>query len=142
MLLDVVLRPHSYPQFPPAASITSWDDQGGISCTSRSSSRDLVPGWEDSTMYRGIQHALLLTGGLFFVSGVSRAQTYLDLPRASQQAKVMQRIGLAEITINYSRPLVNGRKIWGGLEPDGNVWPAGAKQKTTLDVVPPPSGGG
>ena len=88
-------------------------------------------------MYTRMQHALLLTGGLFFVSGVSRAQGYLDLPRASQQAKVMQRIGLTEITINYSRPLVNGRKIWGGLEPYGSVWRAGANENTTIDFSAP-----
>src|SRR5258708_36334980 len=85
--------------------------------------------------------ALLLTGGLFLGSGVSRAQGYLDLPRASQQAKVMQRIGLTEITINYSRPLVNGRKIWGGLEPYGSVWRGGGYENTTIDPFYPRRGG-
>jgi tetratricopeptide (TPR) repeat protein len=87
-------------------------------------------------MYTKVQHALLLTGGLVFVSTVSRAQR-LDLPRPSQQAKVMQRIGITEITINYSRPLVKGRKIWGGLEPYGKVWRAGANENTTIEFSDP-----
>jgi tetratricopeptide (TPR) repeat protein len=68
---------------------------------------------------------------------VSRAQTYLDLPRVSQHAKVMQRIGNTEITIDYSRPLVNGRKIWGGLEAYGKVWRAGANENTTIEFSDP-----
>ncbi len=88
-------------------------------------------------MQRKMQHALFFIGGLVFVCSVSRAQGSLDLPRASQQGKVMQRIGLTEITINYSRPLVNGRKIWGGLEPYGNVWRAGANENTTIDFSDP-----
>ena len=31
----------------------------------------------------------------------------------------MQRIGITDITIVYHRPLVDGRKVWGGLVPYG-----------------------
>ena len=58
--------------------------------------------------------------------------TLLDLPRQSQHAIVMQRIGVTDITINYHRPLVNGRKIFGGLVPYGDVWRAGANENTTI----------
>lgn len=44
----------------------------------------------------------------------------------------MQRIGLTDITIAYHRPLVKGRKIWGGLVPYGQVWRAGANENTTI----------
>ena len=37
----------------------------------------------------------------------------VDLPRPSQKASVMQRVGVTDITITYSRPGVKGRKIWG-----------------------------
>ena len=33
----------------------------------------------------------------------------LDLPRQSQHARISQRIGITDITINYHRPLANGR---------------------------------
>ncbi len=58
--------------------------------------------------------------------------TQLDLPLQSQGAKVTQTIGITDITINYHRPLANGRKVWGGLVPYGQVWRAGANQNTTI----------
>jgi hypothetical protein len=61
----------------------------------------------------------------------------VDLPRASQHATLMQRVGLTNITINYHRPLVNGRKVWGGLVPYGDVWRAGANENTTIEFSDP-----
>jgi hypothetical protein len=57
----------------------------------------------------------------------------LDLPEVSQHAVVKQRVGLTDIKIDYHRPLVNGRKVWGGLVPLGEVWRAGANQNTTIE---------
>ena len=62
----------------------------------------------------------------------SAQSTLLNLPRQSQSAVVTQRIGITDVTIHYSRPLVNGRKIWGGLVPYGQVWRAGANENTTI----------
>ena len=45
-----------------------------------------------------------------------------------------QRIALTDITVKYHRPLVNGRKIWGGLVPYGKVWRAGADENTTTEL--------
>lgn len=56
----------------------------------------------------------------------------LDLPLRSQYAEVTQRIGVSNITIKYSRPLVNDRKIWDGLVPYGKVWRTGANTNTTI----------
>jgi DUF2911 family protein len=58
----------------------------------------------------------------------------LELPDVSQLADVKQRVGLTDIKITYHRPLVNGRKIWGGLVPLGEVWRAGANENTVFDV--------
>jgi hypothetical protein len=57
----------------------------------------------------------------------------LSLPDVSQMAVVKQRVGLSDIKITYHRPLVNGRKIWGGLVPLGEVWRAGANENTVVD---------
>lgn len=66
-------------------------------------------------------------------AGVSLpAQTLLTMPEDSQRAVAMQRVGLTDITITYHRPLVKGRKVWGGLVPYGQVWRAGANQNTTI----------
>jgi len=64
---------------------------------------------------------------------VAFAQSDLKLPDVSQAAEVKQRIALTDITINYHRPLVNGRKIWGALVPYGKVWRAGANENTTIE---------
>jgi len=61
----------------------------------------------------------------------------LDLPRQSQHAKITQRIGITDITINYHRPLANGRQIWGKVVPYGEVWRAGANENTTISFSDP-----
>ena len=68
-----------------------------------------------------------------------QSQTALDLPYASQAAQVKQQVGVTEITITYHRPVVNGRKIWGGLVPTGQVWRAGANENTTIEFSTPVS---
>ena len=84
----------------------------------------------------------LLSSVLLFGS-FSHAQTatgetlMLDLPRASQHAVVSQRVGITDITINYHRPLANGRQVWGKLVPYGEVWRAGANENTTVTFTDP-----
>lgn len=58
--------------------------------------------------------------------------TLLDLPRESQSATVTQQIGTSHLTVNYSRPSVKGRVIWGDVVPYGEVWRAGANENTTF----------
>jgi hypothetical protein len=67
------------------------------------------------------------------------AQNDLNLPDVSQAAEAKQRIALTDITVKYHRPLVNGRKIWGGLVPYGKVWRAGADENTTIEFNDPVS---
>jgi Protein of unknown function (DUF2911) len=73
------------------------------------------------------------------LGGTVSAQNDLNLPDVSQAAEVKQRIALTDITINYHRPLVNGRKIWGGVVPYGKVWRAGANENTTIEFSDPVS---
>jgi len=75
---------------------------------------------------------------LFSVPATVRAQSALmNLPRPSQHAVLTQRIGITDITINYSRPLVNDRKVWGQLVPYGQPWRAGANENTTISFSDP-----
>ncbi len=67
------------------------------------------------------------------------AQSFMTLPEASQRAAVSQRIGITDITVSYHRPLVSGRKVWGGLVPYGQVWRAGANENTTIEFSTPVS---
>lgn len=84
-----------------------------------------------------------LLSSVLFVASFSQAQTatgetlMLNLPRVSQHAQVVQRIGLTDITINYHRPLANGRQIWGKVVPYGQVWRAGANENTTITFTDP-----
>jgi len=55
---------------------------------------------------------------LFVLSTGISVLAQVDLPRPSQKASVMQRIGVTDITITYSRPGVKGRKIWGDPLPE------------------------
>lgn len=53
-------------------------------------------------------------------------------PQRSPWASVQQTIGTTVIAIDYHRPAVRGRPIWGSLVPYGQVWRAGANEATTI----------
>jgi tetratricopeptide (TPR) repeat protein len=89
-------------------------------------------------MYKAILQGFLFCLLLTTASGVTSAQSLvLDLPLRSQYAEVTQKIGVTNITIKYSRPLVNNRKIWDGLVPYGKVWRTGANTNTTITFSDP-----
>jgi len=81
-----------------------------------------------------MKHQLyFLIGSLLLLFSISLfAQQNLTLPDASQHATVMQQVGLTEIKIDYHRPGVKGREIWGALVPYNQVWRAGANENTTI----------
>lgn len=54
--------------------------------------------------------------------------------RTSPPATATGKIGAANVTIAYSSPAVDGRKIWGELVPYDKPWRAGANQATTLET--------
>ncbi len=80
--------------------------------------------------------ALLIVLG-FSAANCAAQSAVIDIPRDSQHAVVIQRIGITDITINYHRPLVKGRTIWGKVVPYGEVWRAGANENTTIKFTDP-----
>ena len=70
---------------------------------------------------------------LFLIAGTnnSKSQTLLS-PEASQAAKVLQRIGITDITVSYHSPVAKKRSIWGGIVPYGEVWRAGANENSII----------
>jgi tetratricopeptide (TPR) repeat protein len=91
-------------------------------------------------MRRFMVVAALLCAGISAMAPESVGQSaLLNLPLASQGASVTQRIGITDITINYHRPLVRDRKIFGGLIAYGEVWRSGANQNTTIQFDDPVS---
>jgi len=90
-------------------------------------------------MRRGFVCFLAPAFAVAFLAGTAQAQfknggqaTELKLPTLSQRASTTQRIGITDITINYCRPLVGGREIWGKAVPYGRPWRAGANENTTI----------
>ncbi|MDQ8203027.1 DUF2911 domain-containing protein [Pelagicoccus sp. SDUM812003] len=79
--------------------------------------------------------------GAFLLASLVTVSLHAQLrtPAASPHAHVKQMVGLTEVEIDYSRPSVKGREIFGGLVPYGNVWRTGANQPTKItfsdDVV-------
>ena len=72
----------------------------------------------------------ILTIALFVAMSTQAQQ--LNLPRPSPKASLMQNVGTTEITINYNRPGVKNRQIWGALVPYDAVWRTGANEATTI----------
>lgn len=56
----------------------------------------------------------------------------LKMPQASSAQTLTQEFGLGSVKIQYSRPNVKGRKVFGDLVPWGRVWRTGANSATTL----------
>jgi len=82
--------------------------------------------------------AVIVTCGLVLaIQNCSAQSTVLNLPRDSQHSVLTQRIGITDITIDYHRPLVKGRTIWGKVVPYGQVWRAGANENTTITFTDP-----
>jgi hypothetical protein len=86
-------------------------------------------------------HRLLLLVLLGATPALAQAPR-LALPDASPHASLSQRVGLTDITIDYHRPAVGKRKIWGALVPYDEPWRAGANENTTISFSSPVTVGG
>lgn len=56
----------------------------------------------------------------------------IQTPQPSPSASVSQVVGLAKVSVDYSRPSLKGRKMFGEQLPYGKVWRTGANQATKL----------
>ena len=67
---------------------------------------------------------------LLFTVNLSFSQ--INTPRVSPASEVKQMVGLTEIEIEYSRPSMRGREVFGNLVPFGKVWRTGADNSTKI----------
>src|SRR5689334_4169254 len=74
----------------------------------------------------------LLLGIALAAGNQIRAQ--IVMPDLSPYATIGQNIGFTEIRIEYSRPSVRGRVVFGDLVPYGKVWRVGANASTKIYV--------
>ena len=70
----------------------------------------------------------------WFGAASAVAQSVPELPQPSPKARVEQRVGLTDLTIDYSSPALKGRKIWGELVPYDRPWRTGANAATKLSA--------
>src|ERR1051325_387865 len=68
------------------------------------------------------------------LSRAAWAQAVIGTPAPSPKARIEQRVGVTDVSIDYSSPGVKGRKIWGEVVPYDKVWRAGANAPTKLTV--------
>jgi hypothetical protein len=78
----------------------------------------------------------VIAGSVLATSLLAQAPK-IEFPAASPAATVKQRVGLTDIEINYSRPSMRGREVFGKLEPFGAVWRTGANSATKLILSTP-----
>ena len=70
---------------------------------------------------------------LFCAALVSFAvQGQISTPAPSPAAKVKQVVGLTDVTLEYSRPSMKGRTIFGDLVPYDKLWRTGANARTKI----------
>lgn len=75
--------------------------------------------------------------GLLWLCCLPSLQSQANLPQKSAKASVTYRLGLTDISIQYSAPAVRGRQIWGGIVPYDKVWRAGANNATNITFSTP-----
>lgn len=74
---------------------------------------------------------------LLALCAAAPARAEIKLPKQSPGASVKTEVGTTAVTIDYHRPGVKGRKIWGELVPWGEVWRLGANEATTITFAGP-----
>jgi hypothetical protein len=67
-----------------------------------------------------------------FVSCALTANAQIKTPQPSPTSKIEQVVGLTDVTVEYSRPGMRGRTIFGDLVPYGQVWRTGANANTKI----------
>lgn len=76
---------------------------------------------------------------LILVAFSMNSYSQVTTPKPSPKAKLTQAVGLTDIAIEYARPSIKGRTVFGNLVPFGKIWRTGANKNTEIsfstDVV-------
>lgn len=76
--------------------------------------------------------AMALTLLVAAAAGPAGAERGDDRDRKSKNGRTAGTIDGVQVTIEYGRPSVRGREIWGSLVPWESVWRTGADEATTI----------
>ena len=72
----------------------------------------------------------------FIALGFS-TQAQIQTPAASAHASLEQTVGLTTVKVDYSRPNMRGREIFGSMIPYGSIWRTGANATTKFMIDKP-----
>ena len=70
---------------------------------------------------------------LLFIGFLGFSQ--INTPRFSPATEIKQMVGLTEIEVQYSRPSMRGREIFGNLVPYDKIWRTGADNSTKISFT-------
>tara|TARA_R110002050_G_scaffold193214_1_gene328100 strand:- start:3930 stop:4775 length:846 start_codon:yes stop_codon:yes gene_type:complete len=59
-------------------------------------------------------------------------QAQINTPQPSPSSTLIQKVGLTDVTVEYSRPSMRGRTIFGDLVPYDKLWRTGANARTKV----------
>lgn len=71
---------------------------------------------------------------LFVGLAIQGLNAQITTPQPSPKATIMQKIGLTDFTLSYSRPSARSRMVFGDLVPYGEKWRTGANEATLLKI--------
>lgn len=70
---------------------------------------------------------------IFFSISIFVLNAQVQIPDASPKCKISQKVGLTTVTVEYSRPSMKNRIVFGDLIPYDKMWRTGQNEATTID---------
>lgn len=67
-----------------------------------------------------------------FAASFTMLEAQIETPAPSPFCKFEQKVGLTDVTVEYSRPSMKGRKLFVDVENFGNIWRTGANASTKI----------
>ncbi len=67
-----------------------------------------------------------------FAMSFTALEAQITTPAASPFCKIEQKVGLTDVSVEYSRPSMKGRKLFVDVESFGNIWRTGANASTKI----------
>ncbi|MDB0602844.1 DUF2911 domain-containing protein [Tenacibaculum maritimum] len=69
---------------------------------------------------------------LLIITATVSTNAQVKTPQPSPSSKIEQKVGLTDVSLEYSRPGMRGRAIFGDLVPFGKTWRTGANANTKI----------
>jgi len=81
-----------------------------------------------------MKKALIITF-VFSLISTSNLEAQILIPQTSSRSNIEQIVGLTKIKLDYARPSIKGRTVYGELVPYGKIWRTGANENTTIEFT-------